>query len=130
MTDPKSRDELIRRLAELGAEDLDALSAAIEAQRRDLEEKSAPEMSGERSRRRDRGAARAQEEKVAELFALQGARTTVDYKLDDMQFDVRAEITAGLLPAHVLIECKNTDRPVTQEMERAQAGRHPGTKSR
>jgi hypothetical protein len=62
--------------------------------------------------------AKSFEDRVAELFALHGAHTTLDYKRDDMQFDVRAEITAGLLPAYILVECKDTDRPVTQEAVR------------
>ncbi len=58
------------------------------------------------------------EEKVAELFSLQGYRTTVDYKRDDMQFDVRAEMSFGAIPIQALIECKDTERPVTQQQVR------------
>ncbi|MFP5286829.1 MAG: NACHT domain-containing protein, partial [Thermoanaerobaculia bacterium] len=58
------------------------------------------------------------EEKVAELFSLQGYRTTVDYKRDDMQFDVRVELTAGILPVHGLVECKDTDGSITQKQVR------------
>ncbi|HWM93751.1 MAG TPA: WD40 repeat domain-containing protein [Thermoanaerobaculia bacterium] len=43
--------------------------------------------------------AKSFEERVAELFSLQGYRTTVDYKRDDMQFDVRLELTV-LLAGH------------------------------
>lgn len=52
------------------------------------------------------------EEKVAELFVLQGYRALVGYKRNDMQFDIRLELAAGAF--HVLVECKNTDRSVTQ----------------
>ena len=58
------------------------------------------------------------EEKVAELFSLLGYRATVDYQRDDMQFDVRLELTVGALPIHALVECKDTDRPVTQQQVR------------
>jgi WD40 repeat protein len=58
------------------------------------------------------------EERVAELFSLQGYRTTLDYQRDDMQFDVRVELTSGILPVHGLVECKDTDRPVTQQQVR------------
>ncbi|HSK77223.1 MAG TPA: P-loop NTPase, partial [Thermoanaerobaculia bacterium] len=58
------------------------------------------------------------EEKVAELFGLSGGRTTVDYKRDDMQFDVRVELTMGMFPVYLLIECKDTSRPVTQQQVR------------
>src|SRR4026207_666811 len=58
------------------------------------------------------------EERVAELFSLQGYRTTLDYQRDDMQFDVRVELTAGFLPVHGLVECKDTDRPVAQQQVR------------
>jgi WD40 repeat protein len=59
--------------------------------------------------------AKSFEERVAELFALLGYRTTVDYKRDDMQFDVRLELSFGLIPIHALVECKDLDRPVTQQ---------------
>lgn len=47
------------------------------------------------------------EEDVVDVFRLLGYRTTVDYKLDDMQFDVRGELPGGLVPVHVLVECKD-----------------------
>ncbi len=58
------------------------------------------------------------EERVAELFSLQGYRTTLDYQRDDMQFDVRVELTSGILPVHGLVECKDTGRTVTQQQVR------------
>jgi WD40 repeat protein len=54
------------------------------------------------------------EEEVAELFSLLGYRTLVGYKRNDMQFDIRLELNAGIMSFHVLVECKNTGRPVTQ----------------
>ena len=58
------------------------------------------------------------EEQVAALFRLQGFRATVDYKRDDMQYDVRLETNFGALPIHVLVECKDTDGSVTQQQVR------------
>ncbi|HEX4966201.1 MAG TPA: pentapeptide repeat-containing protein [Thermoanaerobaculia bacterium] len=54
------------------------------------------------------------EEQVADLFRLQGFRALIDYKRDDMQFDIRLETSFGALPIHVLVECKDTDDSVTQ----------------
>lgn len=54
------------------------------------------------------------EEQVADLFAAQGYRPIVDYKRDDLQFDIRLEM-AGLLPRFALVECKDTDRPIAQK---------------
>ncbi len=62
--------------------------------------------------------AKSFEEKVAELFLLLGYRATMDYQRDDMQFDIRLELTVGALPIHALVECKDTDRPVTQQQVR------------
>ena len=42
----------------------------------------------------------------------------MDYKRDDMQFDVRVELTMGMFPVYLLIECKDTSRPVTQQQVR------------
>ncbi len=53
------------------------------------------------------------EEKVAELFQLLGYRAEVDYKVLDMQFDVKLELQ-GAVTTHVLVECKKTRRPVGQ----------------
>lgn len=58
------------------------------------------------------------EERVAELYGLLGYQTTVDYKRDDQQFDLRLEAHFGGLPVHVLVECKDTDRSVTQQAVR------------
>ena len=58
------------------------------------------------------------EERVAELFRLQGFRTIVDYKRDDMQFDVRLEMMTGALPIFALVECKDIGQPVTQKQVR------------
>ncbi|MFL6260862.1 MAG: pentapeptide repeat-containing protein [Thermoanaerobaculia bacterium] len=62
--------------------------------------------------------AKSFEERVAELFRLQGFRAIVDYKRDDMQFDVRLEMTTGALPIFALVECKDLGQTVTQKQVR------------
>jgi len=62
--------------------------------------------------------AKSFEERVAELFRLQGFRAIVDYQRDDMQFDVRLEMTTGALPIFGLVECKDTGQTVTQKQVR------------
>jgi hypothetical protein len=59
--------------------------------------------------------AKSFEDEVAELFRLLGYKTVVDYKKDDMQFDVRLEMPGGPLPAWVLVECKDTAAKVGQK---------------
>jgi WD40 repeat protein len=59
--------------------------------------------------------AKSFEKKVADLFALQGYRTTLDYKRDDMQYDIRLETRFGVLPIHVLVECKDLGEGTTQK---------------
>jgi hypothetical protein len=63
------------------------------------------------------------EERVAELFRLQGFRTIVDYQRDAMQFDVRLEMTTGALPVFALVECKDTGQTVTQKQVRELASK-------
>src|SRR5262245_4586945 len=68
------------------------------------------------------------EERVAELFGLLGYRTIVDYKRDDIQFDVRLEMASGALPSWALVECKDTGETVTQKQVRDLRPRpHPNT---
>jgi hypothetical protein len=55
------------------------------------------------------------EEEVADLFRLQGYRATVGYEYQAMQFDVRLELTVGLLKIRALVECKDYTRKVTQK---------------
>jgi len=95
-----AREKLTRAKAKADPEELDAL------RRRGIYEK-----------------AKSFEEKVGELFSLLGYRVTVDYKRDDMQFDVRLELTVGALPIHALVECKDTDRAVTQQQVRELASK-------
>ena len=59
--------------------------------------------------------AKSFEEKVADLFRLLGYQATVDYKRDDLQFDIRLEMSGAAVPSYVLVECKDTERPVGQE---------------
>ena len=54
------------------------------------------------------------EERVAELFALHGYRTILDYKRNDQQFDIRLQ-KGGVPPIHALVECKDLNKPVGQE---------------
>jgi hypothetical protein len=115
------------------AEDLAPVAERIEARRLELEQLAERATRSEVSRAKGKGdpeeldalrrrgiyeKAKSFEEKVAELFSLLGYRTTVDYKRDDMQFDVRLELTMGILPIHALVECKDLDRPVTQQQIR------------
>lgn len=58
------------------------------------------------------------EEEVAHLFSLLGYRATVDYARDDLQFDIRLQLNVGVLPIHVLVECKNLGGRVTQKQVR------------
>jgi WD40 repeat protein len=95
-----AREKLTRAKAKADPEELDAL------RRRGIYEK-----------------AKSFEDKVGELFSLLGYRVTVDYKRDDMQFDVRLELTVGALPIHALVECKDTDRAVTQQQVRELASK-------
>ncbi|NJL29504.1 MAG: NACHT domain-containing protein, partial [Thermoanaerobaculia bacterium] len=67
--------------------------------------------------------AKSFEERVAELFRLLGYSATVDYKKDDMQFDIRLELASGPLPTYVLVECKQTARAVTQKEVRELASK-------
>jgi WD40 repeat protein len=112
------------------AKDFAPVADRIEARRLELEELAERATRSELSRAgkpedldalRRRGIyekAKTFEEKVAELFSLLGYRTTVDYKRDDMQFDVRLELSFGVIPIHALVECKDLDRPVTQQQVR------------
>jgi len=120
------------------AADFSPIADEIEARHQALEARAERSESQELSRARAKGdpeelealrrrgiyeKAKSFEEKVAELFSLLGYRTTVDYKRDDMQFDVRLELTVGALPIHALVECKDTDRPVTQQQIRELASK-------
>ncbi|MBI5365825.1 MAG: pentapeptide repeat-containing protein [Planctomycetes bacterium] len=60
--------------------------------------------------------AKSFEERVAELFRLQGFQAGVDYKRDDLQFDVRLAQEGNALPTYALVECKDTDDPVSHKM--------------
>jgi hypothetical protein len=116
-------------LAEIAA-DFAPVAERIEARRLEMEELADQATRSELSRAgkpeemealRRRGIyekAKSFEERVAELFSLLGYRTTVDYKRDDMQFDVRLELSVGVIPIHALVECKDLDRPVTQQQVR------------
>ncbi len=105
----------------------------IESRMRELEATAEAEARSRLSRAKSRGdeeeletlrrrgiyeKAKTFEDKVAELFALLGYRTTVDYKRDDLQLDIRLEASFGSLPIHALVECKDTERPVTQQQVR------------
>jgi Tol biopolymer transport system component len=112
------------------AADFVAVAKRIEARRLEMEELAERAAESERSRTgkpeeldalRRRGIyekAKTFEDRVAELFSLLGYHTTVDYKRDDMQFDVRLELSFGVIPIHALVECKDLDRPVTQQQVR------------
>jgi WD40 repeat protein len=116
-------------LAEVAA-DFAPVAERIEARRLEMEELADQATRSELSRAgkpeemealRRRGIyekAKSFEERVAELFSLLGYRTTVDYKRDDMQFDVRLELSFGVIPIHALVECKDLDRPVAQQQVR------------
>ncbi len=112
------------------AEDFAPVVQYIENHRIALEARAAREVDSKLSRARAKGdpeeleilrrrgiyeKAKTFEEKVAELFSLLGYRATVDYQRDDMQFDIRLELTVGALPICALVECKDTDRAVTQQ---------------
>ncbi|MEA2560625.1 MAG: hypothetical protein QOH06_2129 [Acidobacteriota bacterium] len=58
------------------------------------------------------------EKEVAHLFSLLGYRATVDYARDDLQFDIRLQLNVGVLPIHVLVECKHLGGRVTQKQVR------------
>jgi amino acid adenylation domain-containing protein len=62
--------------------------------------------------------AKSFEERVAELFRFLGYTTILDYQKDDLQFDVRLEMTGGPLPVFVLVECKDTGKPIGQKQVR------------
>ncbi len=115
------------------AKDFAPVADRIEARRLEMEELAERAARSEISRAKAKGdpeeldalrrrgiyeKAKTFEEKVAELFSLLGYRTTVDYKRDDMQFDVRLELSFGVIPIHALVECKDLDRPVTQQQVR------------
>jgi WD40 repeat protein len=115
------------------AADFAPVAEQIEFRRQELEARTERAIREELSRAKGKGdpeelealrrrgiyeKAKTFEERVAELFSLLGYRTTVDYKRDDMQFDVRLELSLGVIPIHALVECKDTDRPVTQQQVR------------
>ncbi len=115
------------------AADFAPVALQVEARGRELEARAERGASMELSRAKGKGdpeelealrrrgiyeKAKTFEEKVADLFSLLGYRTTVDYKRDDMQLDIRMELSVGVLPIHALVECKDTDRPVTQQQVR------------
>ncbi|MBI3270741.1 MAG: pentapeptide repeat-containing protein [Planctomycetes bacterium] len=55
------------------------------------------------------------EEHVAELFRLLGYQATVDLQREGSQFDIRLEKSSGPLADHGLVECKDTDAPVSRD---------------
>jgi WD40 repeat protein len=115
--------------ADIGADEWVPIADALEARAADIARIAAGESEEKRQRRRPIGPgddddarvrrevferAKSFEEQVADLFRLLGYDATVDYKRDDMQFDVRLEMPSAAIAAYALVECKDTARPVTQ----------------
>jgi len=63
------------------------------------------------------------EERVAELFSLQGYIVKPGSQKDGPDFDLRLETTVGALTLHVLVECKDSPQPVTREQVKDFAAR-------
>lgn len=103
--------------------DLAPLVGALETRRRGLEEDQ--ERADAETLRRQGPAekARSFEERVAELFSLQGHRVTRGYRRGNLEADLRLEIPVGTLPLSVLVECKASGRPATLQEVRDFAGK-------
>jgi restriction endonuclease/NACHT domain-containing protein len=104
----------VAKLAEEIRREYEARRASRAAERAEKKRlATSPEDFDELRRRGILDRAKAFEEQVAELFAFQGYRTTLDYSSANLQFDVLLE-KGGALKDWVLVECKDRDTKVSQ----------------
>ena len=54
-------------------------------------------------------------ERVLDLFSVLGYDSVVNYEKEGLRFGARLEMTGGALPIYGLVECTDSERPVTQQ---------------